>query len=662
MTAIKISRVLYHETIRIANYAFEIDYYCVTLNLLMSVDFSEMKKLLLLLVFCSWVQAKPYVPELEKYLNHLNSVKGVVTDFTPHGTQPGLTFDVAAANNCGDCHSVVNTDDVHFTPSATWWGSMMANSTRDPLFWAAVDIANQDVPGVGDFCIRCHSPMGFYKGNTKNGLGNMDYANGCMLDGTVSMAQESANNDYQGINCHFCHRIDEQGPGGEGFIVKNANVWLDDQTCDNPDGINNFGPCRKGPYNPPIFDLHAWEYSTFLSQGELCGACHNVSSPEISVGGALSYAKTLIDESGVDTGLAMPVERTYAEWKSSLFSDLIYTDGFGGDVVTLFPNLTTGQTCQNCHMPNSTHVSARASTIPDPGSRTGDLRTHEFAGGNSWMPQVLKAEYGADLNLPGQNADREAAFDRTTAYALDMLQNKSALVETSIVSQSPTQAQINVKVTNLTGHKLPTGYPEGRRMWLNVKVTDNVGTDIYESGAYDDSTAVLTQDADIKIYETKPGIWDSQSNTCVTDNLGEELFHFVLNNCVAKDTRIPPLGFRGGSDVEIKPIGINYPTTPGDSSTLVNYDVTGYTFTIPGGVVYPLTVEATLKYQTTSKEYIDFLDSNSTTPSENTLCNRSQTTGPANQSRGAFMKALWENNGKSAPVDMVTSQLEIISE
>ena len=31
---------------------------------------------------------------------------------------------------------------------------------------------------------------------------------------------------------------------------------------------------------------------------------------------------------------------------------------------------------------------------------------------------------------------------------------------------------VRTKVTNLTGHKLPTGYPEGRRMWLQVQVQD----------------------------------------------------------------------------------------------------------------------------------------------------------------------------------------------
>ena len=32
-----------------------------------------------------------------------------------------------------------------------------------------------------------------------------------------------------------------------------------------------------------------------------------------------------------------------------------------------------------------------------------------------------------------------------------------------------------VRVTNLTGHKLISGYPEGRRMWLNVQWFDAAG-------------------------------------------------------------------------------------------------------------------------------------------------------------------------------------------
>ena len=586
--------------------------------------------------------------------------KGGVIDFTPHGTQPNsLTYSMLDASNCADCHgnSAFGTvaSDVDYMPLGTWAGSMMANATRDPLFWAAVDIANQDIPGVGDFCIRCHTPLGYMNGHTKDGTGDLAYANGCKLSGTVSSVDAKLN-DYQGVVCHFCHIMEPQGPNNEPFISNNANIWLDDENCSNPN--SSFpGPCRKGPYKTPLSIPHAWEYSTFIQQSQMCGSCHNVSSPEVLNNGVLSIAKTLIDENGVDLGIAMPIERTFAEWQNSLFADLIYVDGFGGDTITEFPAIKSGETCQNCHMPNSNDANTRACAFPANGSRTGNLSKHEFAGGNSWMPQVLKSIYGSALDE--SFFSRSDAYDRTTSYALNMLQNKSALLETSLVSSSPTAATIKVKVTNLTGHKLPTGYPEGRRMWINLQVRDNANVIVYESGAYDANTAILNEDADIKIYEALQGIWDSVNSVCKTEQAGQKVFHFVLNNCIAKDNRIPPLGFRGGNSVELKPVGQNYPQRPNHVNQLVNFDETLYNITIPNGTALPLHVTATLKYQTASKEYIDFLDGNSTTPSENTLCNRSQTDGPANQSRGAFMKSLWQNNGKSAPVDMVSASIQI---
>ncbi len=605
------------------------------------------------------------VSAISHYLHKLNS-KGSVSDFTPHGTQPGLARDMLDASICADCHgnSAFGTviSDVNYMPYATWAGSMMANATRDPLFWAAVDIANQDVPGVGDFCIRCHTPLGFYNGHTKDGTGDMDYANGCKLASTVS-STENKLNDYQGVVCHFCHRLDANGPSNEAFINNNANAWLDDGDCT----FTGSGPCRKGPYkdystNPNVnAPPHAWEYSSFISTSEVCGTCHNVSSPEILTNGVLTIARTLIDENGTDLGIAMPIERTFAEWNNSLFADLIYTDGFGGESITEVPNIKKGETCQGCHMPNSNDSNTRACAFPANGTRTGNLKKHEFAGGNSWMPQVLKSTYGTSLDELGIFS-RSDAYDRTTNYALDMLQTKSALIDTTLVSASVSSIQIKVKVTNLTGHKLPTGYPEGRRMWIHLQVRDDANTLIYESGAYDLATAVLTEDSDSKIYESLQGIWDAASQRCKTEQAGQKIFHFALNNCIAKDNRIPPLGFRGGQNVEIKPYAINYPNRPAHTNQLVNFDETIYTIAIPNVTaitVMPLKVTATLKYQTSSKEYIDFLDAQSTTASENTLCNRTQSDGPANQSRGAYMKTLWQNNGKSAPVDMVSSVLII---
>jgi hypothetical protein len=593
--------------------------------------------------------------------SNLLAISGFI-DFTPNGTQPGLTHGLEGGAKCHSCHasnpsSSDYVNDKHIMPYPTWAGSMKANASRDPLFWAALDVANNDLPGVGDFCLKCHTPQGWFKGHVvKPAFDNqplLDGANGCELFGDHT-ARGNENNDYTGVTCHYCHRVNESGPNGESQLIANNQVWLDDENCSN----GGFGPCRKGPYDYPVGGTvaappHAWEYSSFLQSGEFCGSCHDVTSPQIEQNGVLSYAQLLWHE-GKLTDIPMPIERTYSEWKNSLFADLIFRDNLDDTVGSDLPFIAKGQTCQGCHMPKSDSMAARACIFNNPGDRTGDLSTHQFAGGNTWIPQVLKNTYGDDLESVDEGI--KELFDLSTAYAEDMLQLNSALVDVELVSVNATELVIDVKVTNLTGHKLPTGYPEGRRMWLHILATDDGNNDVFESGAYDNVSAILTEDAQVKVYETQPGIWNESNGTCeVKDGLNRKVFHFVKNNCILKDNRIPPLGFRGGEDIELMPRGTNYPNHPVNAGETVNYDVTRYTIPVTGAT-FPVSVQATLKYQTASKEYIEFLDNEATensTPTENLMCDRSWTVGPANQSRGAFMKKLWNDNGKSAPVDMV---------
>ena len=76
--------------------------------------------------------------------------KGMVSgfvDYTPNGSQPGLTHGIFPSGNCRACHAGAPFQ-LH-TPRNSWLGSMMANASRDPVFWAALDVANAD----GDFDI-----------------------------------------------------------------------------------------------------------------------------------------------------------------------------------------------------------------------------------------------------------------------------------------------------------------------------------------------------------------------------------------------------------------------------------------------------------------------------------------------------------------------------
>ncbi len=579
--------------------------------------------------------------------------QGGMTDLTPEGTQPGLNFELEPPNNCSTCHKALSTatPDFNYLPSSTWEGSMMANATRDPLFWAALDIANNDVPGIGDFCLRCHTPSGWYGGRVaKDGAGSIvDGTDGCLLLGDMT-TEDNMDSDYSGVSCHLCHRLDPTGPDGETAAIGSGILWVDDEDCDQ-----GFGPCRKGPYdypdNHPNEAPHAWSRSTHILSAGFCGACHDISSPVLT--GNTPLVTQLVD--GVSTGRAMPLERTYTEWILSDFGAELFNDGGGerGDNGLLVTPVNNS--CQGCHMPLLDQDDALVCRFTDPGSRTDAGRSHLIAGGSSWMPQVLKALYGDDLN-------RNEAFDAATAAALNMLQNNSAEISLSDAGSTIMMGSVNVRITNLTGHKLPTGYPEGRRMWLNIQASDADGALVFESGAYDLATAILTEDPQAKVYEILQGIWNSTDNECVTEQNGNKVFHFVLNNCIAKDNRIPPLGFKGATNPEVAPVGITYPFEDDRPNVLVNYDETPYQFAIPVGAVLPITVTAALKYQSVSKEYIDFLADESSAqgiPSENQMCNRTSDVGPGDQSRSQFMQQIWNDNGKSAPVDMVTTSLEV---
>jgi hypothetical protein len=589
-------------------------------------------------------------------------------DYTPHGTQPGLSASLASVSTCTDCHRSLDPANEAFMPHSTWGGSMMANALRDPLFWAALDVANNDAasigkPGVGDYCLRCHTPRGWYGGRVvKNGFGGTAGANGesgCQLQGDYAK-KDRKSNDYSGVDCHFCHRLMPEGPEGEPNIIGNANVWLDDAlTCENTPG--SFGPCRRGPYaypeKSPLEAPHGWAYSAYHASSTLCGSCHDVTTPDTDEG----PLRTLVLNDGTDTGRPFPIERTYTEWNRSLFADAILRDGFG-DVPAGTPTIATAQQCQDCHMRPSVDPLAKACEMNPAGSRTGDLPVHEFAGANAWVPGIIKNEYGSDLLQQPQD------YDRTVASARQMLAS-SAAVTTTITAYTPATAgsagaiTLAVSVTNLSGHKLPTGYSEGRRMWLNVQVRDGAKALVAESGTYDAATASLTEDVQARVYEVLQGIWDEGNGSCQIEQDGKKQFHFVLNNCVAKDNRIPPLGFRLTSaddpdGLEVRPVAATYPETSPGSGVLVNVDNVTYTFGVPAGTSGPLTARATLYHQVSSKDYIEFLRDEAVEnaiPAENDLCaggeGRPFAVGPQGLSRGEYMYQLWSNplHGKSPP-------------
>jgi hypothetical protein len=246
------------------------------------------------------------------------------------------------------------------------------------------------------------------------------------------------------------------------------------------------------------------------------------------------------------------------------------------------------------------------------GSVRNNLPTHYFNGGNTWVLRAIRNLYpDTETFLTQQSTDDSIA--RATA----MLQNASDM-QLWMVS-----GQLRVRVINQSGHKLPTGYPEGRRIWVNVRFYDAANSLVAERGAYDAATATLTG-SDTKVYEARLGI---DAAVAAATGLPEgESFHFALNNVWIKDNRIPPRGFTnaGFAAVQCAPVACYYADGQNWDDTL---------FDVPAGA---RTATVSLYYQTASKEYIEFLRDDA----------------PVGTTVGQTSYDQWVATGMSAPVLM----------
>jgi hypothetical protein len=554
------------------------------------------------------------------------------------GLSPG-TFERPGL--CDNCHQGYKlASEPIYEPFDTWSGSMMANAARDPLVWAALGIANQDDAaigdvGVGDFCLRCHVPRAWYEGRSSCVTPWGEEFDGSCLEGPPDVVD----NDYEGIICSYCHRMyDASAPPAGQFAdagaphAGNAQVYI--STDERELG---------GPFSDAIPTGHTARGDTFFKSSALCGQCHDVTNPALNRRDAIT---------GADQGYRMPIERTYSEWRQSRMAD------------TAAPESAT---CQACHMPQP---DLDGDGAPDdayacsqlPGLRgqatalDGPIRMHVFAGANTWMLSVLRGEYGAALG-------RVAQFDRVIEVSTELLTQRSV---TAGVTAPPSATAgdavpVTVRVTNLAGHKFPTGYPEGRRAWIALAGGEDLDLDgalspleiTWESCAYDAATGALTQDAQAKVYQAKLGIFNyNGTGLCdvIDDASGRELFHFVRNDCTAQDNRIPPLGFV--PDAETMPVGIVYPANPALPGTLANWDDAPYVVPIPETATRDFIVEARVRYQSASREYVEFLrDENaSTCDPRDPGCDPTQSDARSN--RGEKLHALWEAYGRSAPLDL----------
>ena len=257
---------------------------------------------------------------------------------------------------------------------------MHAYAANDPVFLAMNARGQRETNGeLGTFCVDCHAPMAVEDGLTDDGLNLPDLP-------------ESA----RGVTCYFCHQVE---------AVEGEH--------NNPLRLAGDGRMRGALSRPKKTSAHGHVRSALHDRDRpessaLCGSCHDVVTP-------------------ADVFL----ERTFAEWKSSLYAR---------------PEAGLQQTCGTCHMAGR---DGRAAELD--GVETRRVHGHGMAG----VDTALTPWPGM-----GVQADRiQQLLDSTLASTLE-------------VCTSTEGFEIALTLENVAaGHAWPSGAAQDRRAWVELVAT-----------------------------------------------------------------------------------------------------------------------------------------------------------------------------------------------
>ncbi len=478
---------------------------------------------------------------------------------------------------CGDCHSneasataMRDEEGRAIGPDDLWQGSMMANSARDPFWWAMVAAETRTFPAakgaIEAECMRCHTPMAItdaaFHGEPTPSLA------------ALMAGDERGSLGLDGVACAACHQIQGEKLGGEGSF---SGHYVIEPVAEI------YGP-HGDPFTMPM-KMHTsftpTEGAQLLDPGH-CGSCHTLITEALT-------------PEGLASGHSLVEQGPYLEWRASAYT----TEGIPGPEAA---------TCQDCHVPKTSvdgvPISTRIARRPpggdfppiDPREPFG---RHVMVGGNALMPLILRDN--ADELRPRASA---AALEASAAAARAQLEGATAEVSAA-ASREGDELVIDVSILSLVGHKLPSAFPS-RRAWIALTVRDPSEALVFRSGGYDgagvlmdgggsplSSEAVggplqphfaeITSDAEVQIYESVMGDVDAKA-----------AYRLLQGTTYLKDNRLLPKGWSADHPdaKRVAPVGVE-----GDADFLGGGDTTRYRVAAPAASG-PYTVEVEVCYQT----------------------------------------------------------------
>ncbi len=380
-----------------------------------------------------------------------------------------------SATTCATCHPK------HFEE---WAVSQHAYAQLSPVFVSMQAAINALTSGTnGDFCIRCHTPVGMN------------------LDESVYVSNlERHPTSREGVTCIACHRVTRNYGRISGRLAIEEGDLFD--PVYGPSGNAELERVLQEPETYRVvtdrgesgraIHTEARRFFPLITPG-FCGSCHDV---------------TLVN--------GFRLEEAFTEYKRT-------------------PAARRGVTCQDCHMGTEQGVEsgyARGPAAVVGGVPTQDrkLTNHYFAGPDhsilhpglfplnveaqefktmaEWLEFDVAAGWGTDafensapVDYPFPDSwisiddryDARSIIDyqqERLAWAdeqrLEVLQNGLGLGEITVAVPSRDGFTFTVPVHNLTdGHGVPTGFDAERLMFLEVTVTDADGRVVFVSGDRD---------------------------------------------------------------------------------------------------------------------------------------------------------------------------------
>jgi mono/diheme cytochrome c family protein len=584
---------------------------------------------------------------------------------------PNETWDHVAANGemfmtsdqCQSCHSAApstfpfgpamwlstKSGGVNVSPYTEWRWSPMGLAGRDPIFYAQLDSELSYLDTIPDeatrtslkhavvnTCFRCHGVMGKRQHDIDHPDTNfnLDFI---LRTGSQPGAKYGALS-RDGISCASCHHIrrDVIPPGWTRspleFFLGNTITGR----FQTGDAKELFGPFKDDEIvTVPMDNALAVKpvHNEYVKSSRMCGSCHTIDLP-------------VVDDPPVrpiGEGTPHSIEQaTYLEWLNSAYQNEFSKPS------------KDAQTCQDCHMPrglvneqlgvNVNPIQTRIAIVEDdsyPAAehrapaeqihvrfREKDFARHELLGMNAFLLEMF-AQFNDILGVRKSDymTGTSDNLQNTQKNLFEQARKRTARVETTMkVDRSTLTA--NVTVTNLAGHRLPSGVGF-RRAFLEFVVietrdgservvwssgrTNSVGvivdgegrplpTEFLANGAYQRHHQVITSDDQVQIYEE-----------LVQDADGKFTTSFIRRDHDVKDNRLLPLGWtEKGPDPSLNGRFLKATHPHGEAERDPDYrdgkghDTVQYRITLPDGVdPSNVSVRASLWYQNIPPYYLN---------------------------------------------------------